>query len=105
VSSSICSLQKTIDRYKTYTRENVNNKTVQQDIQQVKADALSLAGRLEALEKTKGKFLGENLEDCSIEELHNLEVKLQKSIHVIRGKKTQLMEQQIAKLKEKVMHM
>ena len=31
--ASFCSLQKTIDRYKTYTRENVNNKTVQQDIQ------------------------------------------------------------------------
>jgi hypothetical protein len=33
------------------------------------------------------KFLGENLEECSIEELHNLEVKLAKSLHVIRGKK------------------
>ena len=30
--ASFCSLQKTIDRYRTYTRENVNNKTVQQDI-------------------------------------------------------------------------
>ncbi|CAD6204303.1 unnamed protein product [Miscanthus lutarioriparius] len=99
--ASAASLQKTIDRYKTYTRENVNNKTVQQDIQQVEADAVSLANRLEALEKTKRKFLGENLEECSIEELHNLEVKLAKSLHVIRGKKTQLLEQQIAKLKEK----
>lgn len=33
------------------------------------------------------KFLGENLEECSMEELHNLEVKLAKSLHVIRGKK------------------
>ncbi|TKV95219.2 hypothetical protein SEVIR_9G347400v4 [Setaria viridis] len=40
------------------------------------------------------KFLGENLEGCSVEELHSLEVKLEKSLHVIRGKK-------IAKLKEK----
>ncbi|XP_066388895.1 MADS-box transcription factor 56-like isoform X2 [Miscanthus floridulus] len=99
--ASAASLQKTIDRYRTYTRENVNNKTVQQDIRQVKADAVSLANRLEALEKTKRKFLGENLEECSIEELHNLEVKLAKSLHVIRGKRTQLLEQQIAKLKEK----
>ncbi|CAD6211793.1 unnamed protein product [Miscanthus lutarioriparius] len=99
--ASAASLQKTIDRYRTYTRENVNNKTVQQDIRQVKADAVSLANRLEALEKTKRKFLGENLEECSIEELHILEVKLAKSLHVIRGKRTQLLEQQIAKLKEK----
>ncbi|XP_062205341.1 MADS-box transcription factor 56-like isoform X2 [Phragmites australis] len=101
--ASAPSLQKTIDRYKTYTRENVNNNTVQQDIQQVKADALSLANKLEALENSKRcrKFLGENLEECSVEELHSLEVKLEKSLHIIRGKKTQLLEQQIAKLKEK----
>ncbi|RLN16345.1 MADS-box transcription factor 56-like [Panicum miliaceum] len=100
--SSAASLQKTIDRYKSYTRENLSNKAIQQqNIQQVKADALSLANRLEALEKSKRKFLGENLEDCSVEELHSLEVKLEKSLHVIRGKKTQLLEQQIANLKEK----
>ncbi|PAN48752.1 hypothetical protein PAHAL_9G402700 [Panicum hallii] len=100
--ASAASLQKTIDRYKSYTRENLSSKAIQQqNIQHVKADALSLANRLEALEKSKRKFLGENLEDCSVEELHGLEVKLEKSLHVIRGKKTQLLEQQIAKLKEK----
>jgi hypothetical protein len=31
-ASFVCSIQKTIDRYKTYTREVVNNKTVQLDI-------------------------------------------------------------------------
>ncbi|KAL6905249.1 hypothetical protein ACP4OV_002850 [Aristida adscensionis] len=99
--ASAASLQKTIDRYKTYTRDNVNNKTVQHDIQQVKADAISLANKLEALENSKRKFLGENLEGCSVEELHSLEVRLEKSLHIIRGKKTQLLEQQIARLKEK----
>ncbi|XP_062201479.1 MADS-box transcription factor 56-like [Phragmites australis] len=99
--ASATSLQKTIDRYKTYTMDNVKNKTVQQDIQQVKADTVSLANRLEALENSKRKFLGENLENCSVEELYSLEVKLEKSLHIIRGKKTQLLEQQIAKLKVK----
>ena len=33
------------------------------------------------------KFLGENLEECSIEELHSLEVELEKSLHCIRGRK------------------
>nr|ASZ79952.1 MADS56 [Phyllostachys edulis] len=99
--ASASSLQKTIDRYKAYTKDNVNNKTVQQDIQQVKADAVSLAKKLEALEDSKRKILGENLGGCSAEELHSLEVKLEKSLHNVRGKKTQLLEQQIAKLKEK----
>ncbi|KAM3409458.1 hypothetical protein ACQJBY_002018 [Aegilops geniculata] len=99
--ASATSLQKSIDRYKAYTKDTVSNKTVQPDIQQVKADALSLGKKLEALEDSKRKILGENLGGCSTEELHFLEGKIEKSLRVIRGKKTQLLEQQIAKLKEK----
>lgn len=99
--ASATSLQKSIDRYKAYTKDTVNNKTVQPDIQQVKADALSLAKKLEALEDSKRKILGENLGACSAEELHFLEGKIEKSLRIIRGKKTQLLEQQIANLKEK----
>uniref|UniRef100_A0A452YRS8 MADS-box domain-containing protein n=1 Tax=Aegilops tauschii subsp. strangulata TaxID=200361 RepID=A0A452YRS8_AEGTS len=85
--ASATSLQKSIDRYKAYTKDTVNNKTVQPDIQQVKADALSLAKKLEALEDSKRKILGENLGGCSTEELHFLEGKIEKSLRVIRGKK------------------
>ncbi|XP_037474160.1 MADS-box transcription factor 56-like [Triticum dicoccoides] len=96
------SLQKSIDCYKAYTKDNnVNNKTVQPDIQQVKADTVSLAKKLEALEVSKLKILGENLGGCSAEELNCLEVNIEKSLHIIRGKKTQVLEQQIANLKEK----
>ncbi|KAF6995215.1 hypothetical protein CFC21_011753 [Triticum aestivum] len=100
--SSATSLQKSIDRYKAYTKDNnVNNKTVQPDIQQVKADTVSLAKKLEALEVSKLKILGENLGGCSAEELNCLEVNIEKSLRTIRGKKTQVLEQQIANLKEK----
>ncbi|XBJ17202.1 hypothetical protein VPH35_008657 [Triticum aestivum] len=100
--SSTTSLQKSIDCYKAYTKDNnVNNKTVQPDIQQVKADTVSLAKKLEALEVSKLKILGENLGGCSAEELNCLEVNIEKSLHIIRGKKTQVLEQQIANLKEK----
>ncbi|CAN6285898.1 unnamed protein product [Urochloa humidicola] len=95
------SVQKTIERYRTYTKDNVSSKTVQQDIEQVKADAEGLAKKLEALEAYKRKLLGEKLEECSIDELHSLEVKLEKSLHCIRGRKTQLLEEQVNKLKEK----
>ncbi|KAL5232124.1 hypothetical protein ABZP36_030900 [Zizania latifolia] len=95
------SLQRTIDRYKVYTKDNVNDKTVQQDIQQqVKADTVGLAKQLEALDESRRKILGENLEGCSVEELRGLEIKLEKSLHNIRRKKTELLEKQISKLKE-----
>jgi hypothetical protein len=33
------------------------------------------------------KLLGERLEECSIDELQSLEVKLEKSLHIVRGRK------------------
>uniref|UniRef100_A0A0E0GG16 MADS-box domain-containing protein n=1 Tax=Oryza nivara TaxID=4536 RepID=A0A0E0GG16_ORYNI len=103
VTSALTPLKKTIERYRTYTKENIGNKTVQQDIEQVKADADGLAKKLEALETYKRKLLGEKLDECSIEELHSLEVKLERSLISIRGRKTKLLEEQVAKLREKEM--
>ncbi|KAG8073232.1 hypothetical protein GUJ93_ZPchr0006g45824 [Zizania palustris] len=96
------STQKTIERYRAYIKDNINSKTVhQQDIEQIKADAEGLAKKLEALEAYKRKLLGEKLDECSIEELHSLEVKLEKSLISIRGRKTKLLEEQVSKLREK----
>ncbi|KAL5225342.1 hypothetical protein ABZP36_011981 [Zizania latifolia] len=57
--------------------------------------------KLEALDDSRRRILGQNLEGCSIEELRGLEIKIEKSLHNIRHKKTDLLENQIAKLKEK----
>lgn len=62
-----------------------------------------MAKKLEALETYKRKLLGEKLDECSIEELHSLEVKLERSLISIRGRKTKLLEEQVAKLREKEM--
>nr|ASZ79988.1 MADS50 [Bambusa oldhamii] len=97
------SMQKTIERYRTHAKDKISSKTVQQDIEHVKADAEGLVKKLEALEGYKRKLLGEKLEECSIEELHGLEVKLEKSLHSIRGRKTQLLEEQVTKLRQKEM--
>nr|ASZ80019.1 MADS50 [Dendrocalamus latiflorus] len=97
------SMQKTIERYRTHAKDKISSKTVQQDTEHVKADAEGLAKKLEALEGYKRKLLGEKLEECSIEELHSLEVKLEKSLHSIRGRKTLLLEEQVTKLRQKEM--
>ncbi|KAL5218763.1 hypothetical protein ABZP36_019447 [Zizania latifolia] len=95
------STPKTIERYRAYIKDNISSKTVQQDIEQIKADAEGLVKKLEALEAYKRKLLGEKLDECSIEELHSLEVKLEKSLISIRGRKTKLLEEQVSKLREK----
>ncbi|KAL5209619.1 hypothetical protein ABZP36_005242 [Zizania latifolia] len=96
-------MQKTIERYRAYTKDNVCSKSAQQDIEQIKADAEGLAKKLEALEAYKRKLLGEKLDECSIEELQSLEVKLEKSLISIRGRKMKLLEEQVSKLREKEM--
>ncbi|XP_073001296.1 MADS-box transcription factor 50-like isoform X2 [Typha latifolia] len=95
------SMLKTIDRYGTYSKDNVDNRGIEQNIQQLKFEIASMSNKLEALEATKRKLLGENLELCSAEELHELEEKLDQSLYSIRTKKTQMLGAQIAKLKEK----
>uniref|UniRef100_A0ACD5WPW5 Uncharacterized protein n=1 Tax=Avena sativa TaxID=4498 RepID=A0ACD5WPW5_AVESA len=81
------SMQKTIERYKTSTKDNIRSQTVQQDIEKIKADADGLSKKLEALDAYKRKLLGHNLEDCPIEELQSLEVKIEKSLLSIRARK------------------
>jgi hypothetical protein len=43
------------------------------------------------------KLLGEKLEDCSIDELHSLEVKLEKSLYIVRGRKVSYFPSHYAK--------
>ncbi|CAM0870310.1 unnamed protein product [Alopecurus aequalis] len=94
-------MQKTIERYKTSTKDNIRSQTAQQDIEKVKADAEGLSKKLEALDAYKRKLLGLNLEDCPIEELQSLEVEIEKSLLSIRARKARLFEEQLAKLRHK----
>ncbi|KAK1653510.1 hypothetical protein QYE76_071315 [Lolium multiflorum] len=95
------SMHRTIERYKTSTKDNIRSQTVQQDIEKIKADAEGLSKKLEALDAYKRKLLGSNLEECAIEELQSLEVKIEKSLVSIRARKARLFEEQLAKLKQK----
>ncbi|KAI0493662.1 hypothetical protein KFK09_023783 [Dendrobium nobile] len=47
------------------------------------------------------KLMGENLESCSAEELHELESQIEQSISKVRGRKNHLLEEQVVQLKER----
>ncbi|KAF7062363.1 hypothetical protein CFC21_068972 [Triticum aestivum] len=95
------SMKNTIERYKTVTKDNISRQTVQQDIEKIKADAEGLSKKLDALEACKSKLLGQNLEECSIEELQSLELKIEKSLLGIRAVKTRRFEEQLSTLRQK----
>ncbi|XP_016755604.1 agamous-like MADS-box protein AGL19 isoform X3 [Gossypium arboreum] len=101
---SSSSMSKTIERYEKREKDNIgiNNKlaAVDQNTQNVKEDAQSMAKKIELLEISKQKLLGKGLEPCSLNELNQLETNLEQSLSRIRERKNLLFRQQIEKLKQ-----
>ncbi|KAI3928867.1 hypothetical protein MKW92_043678 [Papaver armeniacum] len=105
--SSITSMRKKIERYRKYNKNvqvnyNSNNKAIeQQNSQQLKYEAANLIKKIENLEASKRKLMGEGLKSCSINELQTAENQLEKSLLNIRARKNQLYREKIEQLKQK----
>nr|WDA53350.1 MADS-box protein 1 [Erycina pusilla] len=98
---SSSSMPKTIERYRMNSKDISNNKSTEQDIQQWKQDTDLISKRIDVLQDSKMKLMGENLESCSVDELQELESKLEQSISKVRERKNHLLEEQIVQLKER----
>ncbi|WJX94550.1 hypothetical protein P8452_75955 [Trifolium repens] len=61
--------------------------------------------KLEHLELSKRKLLGDELDTCAIDELQKIENQLERSLSKIRARKDQLFKEQIEKLREKERHL
>ncbi|KAF5466903.1 hypothetical protein F2P56_016785 [Juglans regia] len=96
------SMQETIDRYRRHAKEiQINNKSVEQNMQHLRIEAASMMKKIELLEVSKRRLLGESLGSCSIEELQQIEHQLERSVNKVRARKTQVFKEQIEQLKEK----
>lgn len=97
---SSSSINRTIERYQKRAKDvGISSKMVQDNIQPVKEDTFTLAKKIELLEVSKRKFLGEGLETCSTDDLQQLENQLERSLTRIRARKNQLFRERIEKLK------
>uniref|UniRef100_A0A2C9WBZ0 Uncharacterized protein n=2 Tax=rosids TaxID=71275 RepID=A0A2C9WBZ0_MANES len=99
---SSCSINKTIERYQKKAKDlGISIKAIQENMQNMmKEDPLSLAKKIELLEVSKRRLLGDGLEPCCIDELQQLENQLERSLTRIRTRKNQLFREHIEKLKE-----
>ncbi|KAL4186921.1 hypothetical protein AMTRI_Chr09g16250 [Amborella trichopoda] len=101
-SNGLFNLMRTIERYQRYSKEvGMNGKILEQSMQHWKYEAATMAKKIELLEFSKRKLLGESLDSCSVEELQHIESQLERSLSSIRGRKTAMLMEQIEKLKEK----
>ncbi|KAL3571914.1 hypothetical protein D5086_025818, partial [Populus alba] len=95
-------MQETIERYRRHVKENNTNKQpVEQNMLQLKEEAASMIKKIEHLEVSKRKLLGECLGSCTIEELQQIEQQLERSVSTIRARKNQVFKEQIELLKQK----
>ncbi|XP_064965570.1 MADS-box transcription factor 50-like isoform X2 [Musa acuminata AAA Group] len=98
---SSSSMKNTIGRYMEHSIEDTSTTTLDQDTEQRKREAAVLAKKIEALEASKQKLLGEELESCSSSELHELEGKIEQSLRSIRARKESSLVKENALLHEK----
>ncbi|XP_039036376.1 agamous-like MADS-box protein AGL14 [Hibiscus syriacus] len=95
-------VNKTIERYQKTEKfvYGISSKAVDENMQNVKEDAQSMARKIELLEDSKRKMLGHGLEPCSVDDLQQLQNQLERSLCRIRARKNQVFLKQIDKLKE-----
>ncbi|XP_039009626.1 agamous-like MADS-box protein AGL19 [Hibiscus syriacus] len=97
-------MNQTIERYQKREKEiRIKHKLAADQnlqLQNDNEDAQSLEKKIELLEDSKQKLLGEGLEPCSVNELQQLENQLERSLCRIRERKNLFFREQIKKLKE-----
>ncbi|TKY51242.1 MADS-box protein SOC1 [Spatholobus suberectus] len=92
-------MTKVLERYHQYTKDVPANKFGDEYIQQLKNDSASMAKKIELLELSKRKLLGQSLSSCSNDELRGIEEQLHRSLQRVRQRKDQLYKEQIEQLK------
>ncbi|GMP96109.1 hypothetical protein CsSME_00044900 [Camellia sinensis var. sinensis] len=97
------SISKTIERYQRNTKEQDGSggKEAEENLQHLKEEAVSMSQKIELIEASKRKLLGDCLESCSINELQLIEEQLEKSLHNIRARKEKILTEENQKLREK----
>lgn len=97
---SSSSAKKTIERYKKNPKNLAVGNIAPQETTQLQEEASLMAKKIEDLEISKRKLLGDGLDSCSMDELQATEDQLEKSLSIIRARKNLLFKEKVQQLKE-----
>lgn len=94
-------MQKSIERYHERERETMvdNSNEHEQYMEHLKHETANMAKKIEILEVSKRKLMGQGLGSCSMDELQEIDSKLERSLENIRARKAQLFKDEIESLK------
>ncbi|XP_057952481.1 MADS-box protein AGL42-like [Malania oleifera] len=95
-------MQKTIERYRKCAKEvQTMSGEMEQYMQHLKSETANMAMKIELIEASQRKLLGQGLGSCSTDELQEIDSQLERSLRNIRARKAQLFREQIEELKAK----
>ncbi|NP_001276829.1 MADS-box protein SOC1-like [Solanum lycopersicum] len=97
-------MQKIIERYRGRARETttVDKSTeLEHYMENLKHETANMAKKIEILEISKRKLMGQGLGSCSMDELEDIDSQLERTLKIIRARKTQLFKEEIESLKAK----
>ncbi|KAJ8900172.1 hypothetical protein K2173_024812 [Erythroxylum novogranatense] len=96
------SMQDTIERYRRHLKDNpTNKKPTEENMEQLNSETADMVKKIEFLETSKRKLLGEGIASCTIEELQQIEQLLERSVSNVRDRKNQVFKERIEKLRER----
>ncbi|KAI9113004.1 hypothetical protein K1719_015936 [Acacia pycnantha] len=95
------SMRSTIERYRNQNRDAQTARFVEQNMQHLKQETETVMKKIEQLEISKRKLLGEDSGSCSVKELEEIEQQLESSARKVRERKSQVYNEQMEQLKEK----
>ncbi|KAK7391110.1 hypothetical protein VNO78_19480 [Psophocarpus tetragonolobus] len=84
-------MTKILERYREHTKDVPANKFGDDYIQKLKLDYASLATKIELLEHSKRRLMGQSVSYCSYDELEEIEEQLQTSLQNVRQRKVKIL--------------
>ncbi|WMV20374.1 hypothetical protein MTR67_013759 [Solanum verrucosum] len=98
------SMQKIIERYRARARETMTvdkSTELEHYMENLKHETANMAKKIEILEVSKRKLMGQGLGSCSMDELEDIDSQLERTLKIIRARKTQLFKDEIEHLNAK----
>ncbi|CAG7884380.1 unnamed protein product [Brassica rapa] len=97
-------MQKMMERYEIHGSEYFGAERLQkqQFVQELKNEMSKTLDQIELLQLHCRKLMGQDLDSCSVEELKEITIKLEKSLTIVRSRKANLNEDTMEKLKAEI---
>ncbi|KAK3039225.1 hypothetical protein RJ639_027929 [Escallonia herrerae] len=100
--SKCFSIKKTIERYREYSKEDLSDSTLTEiDMLHLKQEMANMAKKIECIQASQRKLLGQDVGTCSTQELQEIESQLEHSLRNVRKRKETRLLEENAKLRER----